>query len=220
MYQSRGDQVDRYGYSAFGLTVAPYAWMSFVNLCANLMCPEYPSMYLVESEAMTKLLDDPKRKHKPFFDGVVGRLTKSSDQEMTAEIAKHAQDSFGRKRHPLWTRTKIFFRSIVFTGLAAVVPIAIIGSISRFQSGSHSTAMQQVSVSLWLLYGVYFGVLSSLILRAFEERPILNTWAMSRRSKIARPLVVLTFLLSFNAVFGFIHVGQMIVAYGVCVPVS
>ena len=52
LYNTRGDQIQRYGYAAFGLTVTPYAYMSVINLLANLLCPEYPSMYLVESQAM------------------------------------------------------------------------------------------------------------------------------------------------------------------------
>jgi hypothetical protein len=173
--------------------------MSFVNLCANLMCPEYPSMYLVGSAAFQQR-----------FDGVVGTLTNDSYE-------KCVLNSSGNQPS-LQTRTKKIFGLIVFTGLAALVPIAVIGLISRFQSGSHSTATQQIWVSLWLLYGVYFGVISPLLQRAFEERPILNTWAMGLGSMIARLLAVLTFLLGFGAVLGFIRVGQMIVAYGVCIP--
>lgn len=235
MYQSRGDQVDWYGYSTFGLTVAPYAWMSFVNLCANLMCPDYPSMYLVGSKEMTTLSHDLKREHEQRFDGVVGSeaMTKlphdlkgEHEQRFDGVVGTLTDDSYNRcvesvrKRRSRWERTEILFRSILFTGLAASVPIAIIGSISRFQSGSHSTATQQISVSIWLLYGVYFGVMSPLLQRAFEERPIVNTRATSTGSKIAQIFVVLIFLLGFNAVLGFIHVGQMIMAYGVCIQVS
>jgi len=220
MYLSRGDQVNWYGYSAFGLTVAPYAWMSFINLCANLMCPEYPSMYLVESETLKTLRDGQNGVPGLSFDGVVGKLDPSSETKLADNISKLARVSPSRGKHPLWRRTKLFFDLFVPTGVAVLVPIAIIGSISRFRSGSHITAAQQVSVTLWLLYGVYFGVLSRQLLRVFEERPILNCWAMGQRAKAARLLVILTFLLGFNAVFGFIHVGQMIVAYGVCISVS
>ena len=52
LYNARGDQIERYGYAAFGLTVVPYAYMSVVNLIANLLCPEYSAMYMIESRAM------------------------------------------------------------------------------------------------------------------------------------------------------------------------
>ncbi|KAI1609231.1 hypothetical protein EDD37DRAFT_143688 [Exophiala viscosa] len=57
LYDTRGDQLNRYGYSAFGLTVIPYAYISLVNLVANLLCPEYPAMYLVESQAMRDAME-------------------------------------------------------------------------------------------------------------------------------------------------------------------
>lgn len=44
LYRSRGDQINRYGFAAFGLTVAPYAVMSFVNLLGSIMVPSYPTM--------------------------------------------------------------------------------------------------------------------------------------------------------------------------------
>src|SRR5438046_2912927 len=49
LYKSRGDQIARYGYAAFGLTVTQYALMSLLNLLGSLMCPQYPTFYLVES---------------------------------------------------------------------------------------------------------------------------------------------------------------------------
>jgi hypothetical protein len=67
LYQTRGDQLKRYGYAAFGLTVTPYAFMSLINLLGSLLCPEYPALYLVESEAM----EDAREKHGGIFDGTV-----------------------------------------------------------------------------------------------------------------------------------------------------
>ena len=55
LYNSKGHQIDRFGYAAFGLTVVPYALMSVINLCANLLCPEYPAMYLVSNQALQNL---------------------------------------------------------------------------------------------------------------------------------------------------------------------
>lgn len=52
LYRARGNQIDTFGYAAFGLTVTPYIMMSIMNLCASLLCPEYTSMLLVESVDM------------------------------------------------------------------------------------------------------------------------------------------------------------------------
>ena len=55
LYNSKGHQIDRFGYAAFGLTVVPYVVMSVINLCANLICPEYPAMYLVSNQVLRNL---------------------------------------------------------------------------------------------------------------------------------------------------------------------
>lgn len=52
LYRARGNQIDIFGYAAFGLTVTPYLMMSVLNLLASLICPEYPAMFLVESADM------------------------------------------------------------------------------------------------------------------------------------------------------------------------
>ncbi|ORY02673.1 hypothetical protein BCR34DRAFT_605506 [Clohesyomyces aquaticus] len=72
LYQSRGDQTKRYGYSAFGLTVAPYAIMSFINLLGALSRPEYDAIYLVGSQTM---IEERKRKGLDgYYEGTVGEL--------------------------------------------------------------------------------------------------------------------------------------------------
>jgi len=52
LYHSRGTQLEQYGYAAFGLSVIQYALMSFVNLLGNLVCPNYPTLYMIRSEVM------------------------------------------------------------------------------------------------------------------------------------------------------------------------
>ena len=69
LYNTRGDQIDRYGFTAFGLTVAPYLVMSIVNLTGTILTPTYPTAFLVESEIM-----DEARRRGGYFRGAVGRL--------------------------------------------------------------------------------------------------------------------------------------------------
>lgn len=82
LYRSRGDQIERYGYAAFGLTVAPYAIMSVVNLIGNLMVPQYPAIYLVESTVMIEA----EKRDGCFFDGTVGKLNEAQTQESLAGV--------------------------------------------------------------------------------------------------------------------------------------
>ena len=68
----RGDQIQRYGYAAFGLTVASYLIMSIVNLLSNLLTPDYPTLYMVSSDAM----DEALRRDGARFEGIVGTIQK------------------------------------------------------------------------------------------------------------------------------------------------
>ncbi|KAJ7243626.1 hypothetical protein B0H12DRAFT_979379, partial [Mycena haematopus] len=70
LYEARGDQISRYGYAAFGLTVLPYAVMSTINLLGALCTPEYDQLYLVESDTLLEARTIPG----VGFEGVVGRL--------------------------------------------------------------------------------------------------------------------------------------------------
>ena len=49
LYQTRGDQIERYGYAAYGLTVLPYLIMSVMNLIATMLVPDYPATYILRS---------------------------------------------------------------------------------------------------------------------------------------------------------------------------
>jgi hypothetical protein len=72
LYQTRGNQLERFGYAAFGLTVAPYAVMSLVNLLGSLARPDYDAVYMVGSPIMAE-----ERKRKGlggYYDGVVGEV--------------------------------------------------------------------------------------------------------------------------------------------------
>ncbi|KAF2802233.1 uncharacterized protein BDZ99DRAFT_454978 [Mytilinidion resinicola] len=74
LWQSRGDQVQRYGYAAFGLTVAPYATMSFVNLLGTLMRPDFDAVYLVGSPTMLEARSRLKGSAEGYFPGTVAEL--------------------------------------------------------------------------------------------------------------------------------------------------
>jgi len=41
LYRTRGNQIEQFGYTAYGLSVIPYALMSLVNLLANMVTPDY-----------------------------------------------------------------------------------------------------------------------------------------------------------------------------------
>jgi hypothetical protein len=82
LYRTIGDQIDRYGYAAFGLTVTPYAYMSLIKLFANLLCPEFPARYLVESLAMREAASILRREEQ----SAMADVREAKDEPTTADI--------------------------------------------------------------------------------------------------------------------------------------
>jgi hypothetical protein len=80
LYQTGDGQITKYGYAAFGLTVAPFVVMSIINLIGNLLTPQYPALYLVDSTIMAEA-----RKRDGFhIEGVVGKLKEASESDLTS----------------------------------------------------------------------------------------------------------------------------------------
>ena len=93
LYRTNGGQVNRYGFAAPGLTVLPYAVMSTINLMANLVAPNYPTLYLVRSEVM----EEAERRTGLPFHYTVGKVVDKSgfndiDIEGWSEIAGSFKD--------------------------------------------------------------------------------------------------------------------------------
>lgn len=226
LYQTRGDQIEQFGFAAFGLTVAPYAFMSVVNLVGNLVCPKYPAMFLVDSKSLQDLRKMPAQDGNPSnstFDGVVGRLTEAADTRLAKLLQNQIQGSrSGRRKIPASIMFKVLVRSILKIGLAAAVPLAIIGGLSGFHNGSSSTYSQRSWIKLWIFSGIVAGGVI-LIWERIENRQFLN----------ARPIYVgrtpaalwhayvslLVLIYAIPAIGGFVVVGQMITEFGVCTKV-
>ena len=68
-------QIQHFGFSAFPLTVTPYAVMSIVNLLGGLLFPVYPAIFLVQSEVSVEV----EQCHGRMFDGMVGSLSPLED---------------------------------------------------------------------------------------------------------------------------------------------
>ena len=90
LYATKGSQIDRFGYAAFGLTIVPYAVTTVVNLIANVICPEYPAMYVVSNQTLRDL----QRQHGQGTQAAVrekqaGQSDTSDDQ---ADLSADNQD--------------------------------------------------------------------------------------------------------------------------------
>jgi len=69
IYRTRGPQLDRYGYAAFGLSVFPYTFMSFINLICIGIVGEYSCVYVLR----TTVLEEAERRGA-IVSGEVGNL--------------------------------------------------------------------------------------------------------------------------------------------------
>jgi hypothetical protein len=243
LYRARGDQVDRFGYAAFGLTVAPYAWMSVINLVGLLMCPEYPARYLVESEALRKLralrkgskqeegLIRGAMEEELIFDGVVGALTSEAEeaaQSLSQEISRYtALTPYEKVPELLEKISKPWRRALLHNGTVlamGLVPVATIGGFSRFHRGSDNSAYQRAVTMSWLALEVVLGTL----LGAPPNMPIgyINSDIPRQRFTLFASIfgsiyfLILAGVLGAAAILGFVVVGEEISQYGVCIRVA
>jgi hypothetical protein len=158
LYQARGNQVQLYGYAAFGLTVAPYAFMSVVNSVATLLTPSYQAVYLLRTPIM-----DEAEQRGGFFEG-----------ELRAELRNK-----GVREAANWEvfgGVNIKTKSIIaHLGLACgLLPLAIVGALSRFRP-ERSSALERGFTMAWLVCGIFPGYLLPFMYIRFSRR-VLCGW--------------------------------------------
>ena len=88
LYSARGDQIEQYGFAAFGLTVAPYLVMSLVNLVSGILTPDYATVYLVKSEIMEEAM----RREGAIFEGMVGSIVADGLEFNSLNIVSEVED--------------------------------------------------------------------------------------------------------------------------------
>jgi hypothetical protein len=140
LYRARGDQVDQFGYAAFGLTVAQYAFMSVINIIGNLLQPEYPSLFMIRTPLMNEA-----EKAGCYFEG-----------EINVQIGK------GKSPWKLASDQQVSYLFILLTGtfLGSMV-FVIIGSLSGFKK-RESTTLERGFTMSWLVISILFGPLIRL----------------------------------------------------------
>ncbi|KAF9811760.1 hypothetical protein IEO21_06450 [Rhodonia placenta] len=75
LYETRGDQITRFGYAAYGLSVIPYAIMTVVNLVCNACVGQWPCRFVLNTGVCAEAARRPDAK----IDGVVGVTKKLED---------------------------------------------------------------------------------------------------------------------------------------------
>jgi len=238
LYRARGDQVEKYGYAAFGLTVIPYAIMSVLNLMANILTPEYPTLFTVHSD----LMDAAERRPGLVFEGVVGTIVPRSSEtndfygtlairhessvqipegyvdESDEELRVEASDIGRHETIPNYAKTqKIQNIAAIAIGLAALATPYILISVfsDGFKSGDISTPVERGFVMSWLVVGQVFGALVGLFGYGDSTEGNLFLRAYTIWDYLGPALLVV--LVITPAVGGFVVVGLMIKQFGSCV---
>ncbi|KAI9720763.1 MAG: hypothetical protein M1828_005554 [Chrysothrix sp. TS-e1954] len=81
LYRASGTELQQYGFTAYSLTVTPFALMSVINLCGTLITPSFPSLYIVGSTVSDEALQ-----RGCTIDGMVARL---GEEDVSVENAQY-----------------------------------------------------------------------------------------------------------------------------------
>lgn len=233
LYRTKGDQLSQYGYAAFGLTVAPYAFMSIINLLGNLLCPEYPTMYLVESQALIEARQ--AEEAKLAIEEAKLAIEEEEESEALLKTSSAAQNAKGKgswyfegavgKLSPDYERKMLesnrMWYDILLTSPMALflsaVPIAIIGIISKFEQGN-STHAQRAWVMTWVVVGAAVGSFSYWVTAIVTGT--LNPEGLSTFKDNFLGGLFWTLVYSAPAIGGFVVVIQMLSTYGICFRIT
>lgn len=79
LYQSRGGQLEQFGYAAYSFSVIPYLFMSLTNFLAMIATPDYPCFYKVRSDVMAEA-----EGRGGYFETIVGGLECSDEPSQLA----------------------------------------------------------------------------------------------------------------------------------------
>jgi hypothetical protein len=149
LYRTRSDQIEQFGYAAFGLTVSQYGFMSIVNILGNLLRPEYPSLFMIRTPVMNEA-----EKAGCYFEG-----------ELNITIGKNESP---------WTHYIVTGSSVAaefFTGIClGLIPLAIAGWLSGFKEGK-STSLERGFTTSWLLVSILFGPAGRILHFVMVEAP-------------------------------------------------
>ena len=102
IYRARGDQIEKYGYAAYGLSVYPYLLMSVANLTKLAVCGRYPYAYVLRTATLAEA-----EKDGGVFEGAVGNPKEGGK----AVDDSQGGGSMGRSDPPFWIK----WQAMVFT---------------------------------------------------------------------------------------------------------
>ncbi|KUJ21861.1 uncharacterized protein LY89DRAFT_778229 [Mollisia scopiformis] len=201
LYRARGDQIERYGYAAFGLTVAPYACMSIINIVANLLAPDYPSIFLVRTPSM-----DEAEAKGGYCSGELHVKINPESAVMHDEYTYSAAESG------------------ILGVLLSLTPLAIIGGLSHFRN-QKSTSIQRGFTMSWVVFGIFTAVNSASVYSSVDydwsgQRLLGNgrfsSLGYAYKSSLVLRNIYFMAVWGVASIGGMVVVGKMIAEYGIC----
>ena len=96
IYRARGDQIEKYGYAAYGFSVYPYLLMSLANLIKLLICGRYPYAYVLRTATLAEA-----EKDGGVFEGAVG----NPREDGRAVDDSQGGGSMGLSDPPFWIKS-------------------------------------------------------------------------------------------------------------------
>ena len=219
IYRARGEQIEKYGYAAYGLSVYPYALMSVANLIKLAVCGRYPYAYVLRTATLIEA-----EGNGGVFEGAVGKLGVKNGEDDNDLQDGDPMAVFSDP--PSWLNY-VSFPSLRplgdYRGYRQVVPIIgslilIIVAISQpvfvlLVSGFHpgqSTRSQRFWMLGWLIANVVSVVVGPIIFGSMTVDRRLRGRSYWKRNW--RPLVIINILVLLVYAFawgGFINVGGM-----------
>lgn len=160
--------------------------MSVVNIVANLMTPEYPTLFMVR----TPLMDDAENEGA-FFSGEI--RVKVPDAASPCSFKLHNNSEIGQG-----------------AGLiASIIPLAIVGALSRFQAAK-SISLQRGFTMSWLVVGIIGFKATDDIVKDLQK-DMKSSGLVPRLFN-----VFFLLYMGVYAIGGMVVVGFMIRDYGIC----
>ncbi|KAK0509327.1 hypothetical protein JMJ35_008698 [Cladonia borealis] len=241
LYETKGDQIQRYGYAAFGLTVAPYLVMSIINLFGTMLTPDYPCVYLVRSEIM----DEASRREGAKFEGMVATLRSGPRKvwhyvEFTIDendrmFIRSPRES--KSQRGLHDATDVVQRKIIPQRALYLTrePCLVISSPGFSDDLPLHTTLDNITLFAGLIIGLspiaINGSLSHF--NAGHSTIAQRVWTMNwlafgwwtgllvdLQVGSSDDILFLTLLFTAPAIGGFVVVAQTLMSYGLCVAID
>jgi hypothetical protein len=162
LYVARGQQLEKYGFAAFSLTVVPYVAMSLLNLLATVYRPEYSHVYLVQYEKPGP--DSVEKELNGLMYGAVGtiRLDPNIENEKPpwgSYFLNRVKVFDDERNHKVWKTIRNITVAAILGICAYGAPYLVAYILTGFKAGE-SERFERIWIIVWLVFGQILGLVA------------------------------------------------------------